>query len=222
MGPGHDVNMITTGTSSSVSVPKLQDDGSNWVDYKDKVRTALGAKGLLRHVNGTAIQPKPFKVDPVKGVVKHDGKEATEADVEAQEEKLDEFERKEYLAQHILKSTISARLSALAQSKNALEIWKLVEENATKRDVVQHVEVRRKMMALQYQEDSNMNAHLRKLADLKDELIMIQSKMTDEEYMEIIILSIPNSFRTILTNACESAKFAGKTIKSDDIISSIL
>ena len=116
--------------------------------------------------------------------------------------KLDKFERKEYLAQHVLKSTISTHLSALAQSKNASEIWKLVEEDATKWDVIQHVEVRRKMMALQYQEDSDMNAHLRKLADLKDELIMIQSKMTDEEYMEIIILSIPNSFRTILTNAC--------------------
>jgi hypothetical protein len=46
----------TFGTSSNTyTLPRLRDDGSNWVDYETKARMAMGAKGLIRHVDDTAI-----------------------------------------------------------------------------------------------------------------------------------------------------------------------
>ncbi|KAF8205179.1 hypothetical protein K438DRAFT_533035 [Mycena galopus ATCC 62051] len=56
MGPEPDSSM----SSSSLKItklPKLRDDGANWGTYKDLVMNVLVAKGLRRHVVGTARAP---------------------------------------------------------------------------------------------------------------------------------------------------------------------
>jgi hypothetical protein len=51
MGPTSDFDVVG---KQSLTIPKLKDDGSNWADYEPKMRNALGAKGLIRHVDGLA------------------------------------------------------------------------------------------------------------------------------------------------------------------------
>ena len=104
MGPIDQATSLTIGSNSdatSLSVPKLRDDRSNWSDYLPRVERALGAKGLWRHVLGTAIAPKPYAL--VSGVpVLPDGRTpAMEEQIESKESKIADFERKEYLAQHV-------------------------------------------------------------------------------------------------------------------------
>ncbi|KAF8805245.1 hypothetical protein BYT27DRAFT_7192977 [Phlegmacium glaucopus] len=48
--------------STNLAIPKLRDDGSNWADYEPRIQKAMGSKGLWRHVEGTAIAPKPFAI----------------------------------------------------------------------------------------------------------------------------------------------------------------
>ena len=67
MGPTDNLTLGLNSDSTSLSVPKLRDDGSNWADYKPRVERALGIKGLWRHIVGTAIVPKPYAV--VAGVL---------------------------------------------------------------------------------------------------------------------------------------------------------
>jgi hypothetical protein len=87
-------------------VPRLRDDGSNWVDYEHKARTAMGAKGLLRHVDGTTRKPIPYVT--VGGLpVKADGNPTNDDEIDAKERWLDEFEQKEYAACHIILMTVS-------------------------------------------------------------------------------------------------------------------
>ena len=98
MGPVDLMNSLTLGSSSdstSLSVPKLRDDGSNWSDYQPRVRRALGAKGLWRHVEGTAIAPKPYAlVNRVPMLA--DGKMAASEDqIEAKELKIMDFDKQE-------------------------------------------------------------------------------------------------------------------------------
>jgi len=64
---------FSTSESSSLAVPKLRDDGSNWSDYHPRLQNAMGAKGLWRHVEGTAIAPVPFVVTEGKPMLA-DGK----------------------------------------------------------------------------------------------------------------------------------------------------
>ena len=60
MGP--DTTMNSNSDSTTLAVPKLRDDGSNWADYLPRLQNAMGAKGLWRHIEGTATAPVPFAV----------------------------------------------------------------------------------------------------------------------------------------------------------------
>ena len=72
----------------------------------------MGSKGLWRHVEGTAVAPKPYAV--VSGILSLPDLKtpAMEEQIEAKETKLADFEKKEYLAQHIILSTTSICLGA--------------------------------------------------------------------------------------------------------------
>ena len=110
MGTGdQSTTSLTLGSNSdatSLSIPKLRDDGSNWSDYEPRIRRALGSKGCWRHVDGTAIAPKPYQV--LDGVpLLPGGKPATDEQIESRETKIDEYDKKEYYAQYLILSTTS-------------------------------------------------------------------------------------------------------------------
>ena len=73
----------------------------------------MGSKGLWRHVEGTAVSPKPYIM--ADGIpVLADGKtEATDEQIKVKEIRISEFEKKQYLAQHIILSTTSIRLGMM-------------------------------------------------------------------------------------------------------------
>ena len=81
-------DMPTSNSSNSaIAVPHLCDDGANWPDYQLKARTAMGARGLIRHVDGTARKPDPYP--EVNGVpMKKAGVEATDDELEEKEKKI--------------------------------------------------------------------------------------------------------------------------------------
>ena len=97
MGPKTTMN-ISNSDSIILTIPKLCDDGSNWVDYQPRLQNVMGSKGLWRHVKGTATVPMLFAVN--NGIpMLDDGKTpATEDQIESKETKILEFEKKEYLA----------------------------------------------------------------------------------------------------------------------------
>jgi hypothetical protein len=53
MGPGGTPDSLVSQSLSQWAIPKLRDDGSNWVDYEPRTKIALGSKGLIKHVEGT-------------------------------------------------------------------------------------------------------------------------------------------------------------------------
>lgn len=128
----HCSSLNSNSDSANLSVPKLRDDGSNWADYSPRIQKALGSKGLWRHVEGTAIAPKPYAL--VDGVpVLSDGKTpASEEQIEARETRIIDFEKREYFAQHVILSTTSTRLGAkIKDMKSAEEMWAAVKSDAT-------------------------------------------------------------------------------------------
>src|SRR5277367_4613129 len=82
--------------STTLAVPKLRDDGSNWADYQPRLQNAMGAKGLWRHVEGTATAPVPFVVNSGIPMLADGKTPATEDQIEAKESRIIEFEKREY------------------------------------------------------------------------------------------------------------------------------
>ena len=106
------LTLNSSSDSMTLSIPKLRDDGSNWSDYEPCIQRAMGSKGLWRHIEGTAIAPKLYALD--HGIlVLSDGKmPATDEQIEATESKIMDFDKQEYLAQHVILSTTSTHLGS--------------------------------------------------------------------------------------------------------------
>ena len=134
MGPGESSNTPLSQDSSTLQVQKLHDDGSNWSDYRPRIEQAMGSKRLWRHMLGKAVAPNLYML--LNGIpVLADGKtEATDDQIESKESKITEHERKEYLAQYILLSTTSTRLSSKLKDLNTVkEMWDdIVKDTTTK------------------------------------------------------------------------------------------
>ena len=134
------MNSQTTSTNSDstlLAVPKLRDDGSNWSDYYLRIQNAMGAKGLWRHVLGTATAPVPYVVSKETPLLANGTTPATEDQIEAKETKIAEFEKREYFARHILLSTTSMRLRAKFKDlKTAEAMWKVIVDDATSKSTL--------------------------------------------------------------------------------------
>src|SRR5882762_9638370 len=88
-------NMLPGASSALFSIPKLADDGSNWLTYKERLQNAIGTQGMMRYVDGRVQQPAPFAMDSSnQKLLNADGKLATEAEIEVQDNKIDEWHQK--------------------------------------------------------------------------------------------------------------------------------
>ena len=96
--------------TTTLAVPKLRDDRSNWADYEPRIQRALGSKGLWRHVEGTAIAPKPYVLVAGVPILVDGTAQATEDQIEAREMKIIDYDKHKYLTQHIILSMTSTHL----------------------------------------------------------------------------------------------------------------
>ena len=104
--------------SATLSVPKLCEDGSNWSDYKPRIKRAMGVKGLWIHIKGKATPPNLYQL--VNNIpTLSDGKtKATEEQIEAREAWMIDYEKCECLVQHVILSTTSTRIGAVIKNLN--------------------------------------------------------------------------------------------------------
>ncbi|OJA07736.1 hypothetical protein AZE42_08442 [Rhizopogon vesiculosus] len=73
---------LPSSNSALFNIPKLADDGLNWITYKERMLTAIGARGLMRYTDGRKIKPIPFAVDPTTNKLKKsDGTTPTDMEI---------------------------------------------------------------------------------------------------------------------------------------------
>ena len=205
-------------TSQTLSIPKLNDDGSNWVDYEVKARTAMGSKGLSRHLAGSVIKPKPFNVE--NNVVMFDDKTpATDDQIEAKEKRLEEYEQKEYLARHIILTSISPRLFATVKTKDtAAELWQAVKADATAKTELHQIDTLQRLQQKKCGENDDVKAHLEELIELRDKLIGMGATVEDSQFRTIILSSLPPSYRPVISSITVTANIGKFAITNDQLI----
>ncbi|TFY76907.1 hypothetical protein EWM64_g7104 [Hericium alpestre] len=167
MGPAVHAMSLSNNLFNFYSVPKLQNDGTNWIMYKTWLRTVIGAKGLMRHLDGTAQQPSLLanlsatvqpKTDPLSILIapeasgsasKGKGKniKPSEAELDAFKkalEKLEEWEQKQYLVKQQIFLTITDSLLLHVQAlDHAHEVWNTVCREFEAKTMMVQVDLRR-------------------------------------------------------------------------------
>jgi hypothetical protein len=172
---------------------------------------------LIGHIDGTARKPTPYL--SINGVIMRDKDNiATDDEIDAKERKFEEYEQKEYMAQHVILSTISLRLSSTVKSKsNAKEMWDAVKLDATSKSKMHQVDTRRRLQQIQCDEDGDVRTHLIEMVKLRDELTAMGCSIDEAEFTTIILGSLPVSYRTLLTTITVSAGLSGRTVDSNEI-----
>ena len=166
MGPKDTMSTLTmnSNSESTLSIPKLCDDGSNWADYEPRLQKAMGSKGLWRHVEGLAVVSKPYViVDKIP--VLSDGKTlATKEQLEAKEIRMIEFKKKEYLAQHIILLTISIHLGVKIKDLDMAEaMWKIVKADATMKSTLYMLDAEDQLSTMKINDNEDAKTHLAEL-----------------------------------------------------------
>ena len=147
--------------TTALAVPKLRDDRSNWADYEPCTQRALGLKGLWRHIKGTAIAPKPYVL--VTGVpVLTDGMtQATEDQIEARETKIIDYDKCEYLTQHVILSMTSTCLSnKIKNLKTSHDMWDAVKVDTTTKSTLFLLDVEDQLASMKLAENDDPKVHL--------------------------------------------------------------
>ena len=97
----------------------------------------MGSKGLWRHVEGTAISPKPYVLDAGVLVLADGWTPAMEEQIEAKETKIVDYDKQEYLAHYVILSTTLSCLSLKIKNlKMAKEMWDMVKADATTKGTI--------------------------------------------------------------------------------------
>ena len=240
MSPGVSIPMMSTLTlnsssdSTTLSILKLRDDGSNWSDYEPHIQRAMGSKGLWRHVEGTAIAPKPYALDSGVPVLADGQTPASEDQIEARESKIVDYDKREYLAQHVILSTTSTRLgSKIKNLKTAKEMWDMVKADATTQSTLFLLNAEDQLASMKLADNTDPKTHLSELKDhfqlmmhRHDNLLKMGSTLSDSCFNTIIMSSLPESYRPslqIITAAERTSAVLGTTsskrMKADDLIS---
>ncbi|KAF9799838.1 hypothetical protein IEO21_10490 [Rhodonia placenta] len=140
-------------------IPKLNEDGSNWVLFKEQFVAAVSAKGLVRFLDGREKVPVPTTapgVDP-------DADERYEA---AQDIWVAKHQTIRTLLFQTLPEAIKLRIAPL---QRASEAWKTVVDEYDDQGEFVQVELLRQMHALRCEENTDPRPTLNKLERLKSE-----------------------------------------------------
>ena len=131
MGPAGSNDVSLPGMNSTITTPKLADNGSNWVDYKTKVLIAMGSRGLMGHIEGRAQKPKPYTLVNDQAVLADGKTPANEDQLEAREKRIEDFDTKQYLARYIIINSVSLRMAQnIGKLKSAKDMWDAVVKDS--------------------------------------------------------------------------------------------
>src|SRR5262245_36406652 len=223
MSPGSSNMSDTTADFSkpndiTFQVPKLRDNGSNWTDYDNRIRRAMGAKGMLRIVEGKAVVPVMYA--QVNGTyVSSDGKTpATEDQLEAREEKIVDYEKRSYLAEHMILTSVSPRMASLIRNmKSANEMWVKVKEDCTNKSMIHVIDAEAQFAAMTCSDSSDPATHL---SDMKSHLELMEKRFQNlnaigstwdaSRYSQAILSSLPESYRPIIQTLSVQKESTGK------------
>ena len=188
--------------TTTLAVPKLHDDGSNWADYEPHIQRALGSKGLWRHVKGTAIAPKPYALVARVPVLVDGMTQATEDQIKARETKIIDYNKCEYLTQHIILSTTSTCLSnKIKNLKTSHDMWDVVKADATTKSTLFLLDTEDQLASMRLAENNDPKVHLTEvkqhfqlMGQRHDNLLKMGSTISDSCYNTIIMSSLLESY----------------------------
>ncbi|KAJ7105208.1 hypothetical protein C8R44DRAFT_745927 [Mycena epipterygia] len=195
--------MSSTSQLKITRLPKLKDDGSNWINYRDLAMNTLTAKGLRRHVVGTIKAPKELVVRD--GAFYLPGRLAPLSDdeLEEHETKLDEYLQKQAQVREVIYQTVSE--ATFMRIKSAPTAQLMLQQ-----------------LSLRCPEDGDIILHITEMKCLKEALDWMSAPIADAQFSAYIKAALPpEKFGALLSTISTASRIAGRPISSEALIQEI-
>ena len=153
-------------------------------------------------MDGLAVALKPYVVADGTPVLSDRKTPATDEQLEIKEGRILEFEKREYLAQHIILSTTSVCLGAKIKQLNTAEaMWKIVKADVTTKSTLYLLDAEDQLSTMKIHENEDLKSHLAELkahfqtmVQCRDNLTQIGSTLSETRFNTIIMSSLPESY----------------------------
>ena len=189
-----------------------------------------------RNIEGKAIAPKPYVLVTGVPVLVDGTTQALEDQIEARETKIVDYNKCEYLAQHVILSITSTHLSnRIKNLKTSHDMWDAVKVDTTTKSTLFLLDAEDQLASMKLAENDDPKVHLTEVKQQfqlmgqgHNNLLKMGSTISDLRYNTIIMSSLPELYRPTLQTitAAEWASTllgtsSSRAMKPDDLITFI-
>ncbi|OJT06657.1 Retrovirus-related Pol polyprotein from transposon TNT 1-94 [Trametes pubescens] len=194
--------------TTSLKIPLLVKDGSNWVLYKAQFLTA---KGLRRYLEGREHMPTPTSAPGVD----------SDAD-ERYETALDKWTANHATIKMLLFQMLpeSLKLEVLTLTR-AVDMWRIVTSCYDNQGNFVQVNILAQIQRLKCNEGADPQPVLAQLAKLRSEYVTAGGTLSDEQYKVHILALLPLSYRPAVRAILTSAQATGMSITMTALLTAI-
>ena len=197
---------MSTDTSIGSGTYRLEPlNTTNWMPWKRRMLAVLREQGLESYIT------KAGSTRPVAG---SDG--ATTASVQ-------EWEKKELKARTRLELAIGdSEMGHIVGADTAYDIWERLCSVKESKGRLGILSTRRALYRSQAQEGFDMVEHINNLRSLKAELALMSNIVSDEDFVMIVISSLPESWDVFTTSYLGAHSTSDETLKAVEFIPILL
>ena len=221
MGPA-EVSTTDNTTIKVTQLPKLASDGENWLTYHERVTNAATARGLCRHLVGTAVKPpalvergSKFYISEITTIPLSD------EEVDKHELTIDNWEQKEAQVRELVYNTVdNATFLQIKGELTTALLWKKLASIHGNRGAQFEEFLLGKLQTARYTESEDMRTHLTMMNTYREHLAEIGSPISDVQFNAYIrtSLSLTTRYQPLLTTLSTTARQTRTLLTSSDLV----
>lgn len=164
--------------SSLFRIKQLQ--GDNWIPWKRRITAILRERGLLGHIDGTTQWPAPA-----------DANKPTMAEIA----NMEAWDGRDTKARTQIELTIGdSEMVHILGAKTSKAMWDQLKMVKEARGTLGMMAARRRLYRMTADEGVEMITHIALLRQIQEELHLMESEVSDIEFLTILITSLPESW----------------------------
>jgi len=185
-----------------LQLPELDVDGSNWITYCNRMQWIIKMRGLSDHLTNATVSLAYNTTGDIGGL-----------------KPKQRWAAGETAASQLLGMMIPDSVFHKIKSVDTVKaVWDKLKELFEGKSRVWLIDVGRKFQNTRCGEDDDVRVHFEKLADLKERLAALGRTISNEEYVSVLIGSLPTSYNPTINTLTTSCDVNNKDITPTIII----
>ena len=184
------------------TVPTLLADGSNWVVYRKRLVQKLKSSSLQLHLTHAEAPKEYSALETVRGL---DGPAC--------------WDRDEGTVKTLIADTIpDSTFYRIKECTCAKDVWETVTKIYEEQSKTIAADLYRRLRNKRCREGENVHTHFKQLFELREQLAELGQTVDDDEYIGLLLMTLPSSYDSTLTTINVCAYITESTLTPDIVI----